>query len=364
MIESLCSGQAMRPIYYQDYQYAAHILQTSDFNAYRNQIKIALLTEGEDLAPYQKFRDALYLMQYNSSANSFIDLGGYKGGEAGLAELIDFLDKQDILTIVIGQSPFIPKALLDAHSRKTYPIKMASANSSLDWGTEEKPSLLKTLLKKHPGYLAQLNCMGYQSYFVDPQLLSYLEQQLFETYRLGKLQEQMYEVEPMLRNVQAFAFDLSAIAAVHAPASSNPNPNGFTAKEACQIMRYAGMSDLLNQAALYTYEPEADDRGLSAILMAQMVWYLVEGYQQRVGEAPPALEQLTRYELQLPVGQLPVSFFKSTKTDRWWFHVFEEANQLSLDQIDPLQLEACSYQDYLMTCEGDVPERLLMALQR
>lgn len=364
MIESLCSGQTMPPDYYQDYQYAAHLLQATDFDRYRDHIKIALITEGEDLLPYQKFRDALYLMQYNGCPHSFIDLGGYKGGEAGLAELIDFLDKKNILSIVVGQSPFIPKALLEAHSRKTHPIKMAWANASLDWGTVTSPSLLKLLLEKHPDYLAQLNCMGYQSYFVDPQLLTHLEQQLFETYRLGKLQEQMYEVEPMLRNVQAFGFNLSAIAAVHSPASLAPNPNGFSAKEACQIMRYAGMSDLLNQVALYTYEPEADKRGLSALLMAQMVWYLVEGYQQRAAEAPPILEQLIRYELQLPVGQLPVSFFKSTKTDRWWFYVFEEANQLSLDQIDPLQLQACSYQDYLTTCEGDVPERLLMALQR
>jgi formiminoglutamase len=364
MINSLCSGIPKLPHNPQDYQYGARLIFRPDFDQYADQIKIALVTEGEDLTPYAAFRQAFYKLAYNAPKHGFIDLGGYKGQEAGLTELLDLLHKKGIFTIVVGQSPHIPLALLEAHSHNTSAISMALADSCLDFGTEAAPSLLKKLLLKYPDYLGQLNFMGYQSYFVDKSALQFLQQQLFETYRLGKLQEQMHEAEPMLRNMSAFSFQLASIAAVHSPASHNPNPNGFKAQEACQIMRYAGMSDRMNSIALYGYAPEKDDAGLTAMLLAQMFWYAVEGFNQRTNEVPPVLEDLVRYELQLAVGHLPISFFKSNRTERWWFYVFEHGEQKAIEKLDIDRLYPCSYQDYLLTCEGDLPERIMMALER
>ncbi len=362
MIQLLCTGLPELPEDYQPYQYAAHRLHRLEFVEQAHSIKIALVTEGEDLNLYKKFRKALYQMQYNAGSQNFVDLGGYKGGEAGLAELLDFLLKKGIFCVVIGRSNKLPVGLLKAYSHYLQPIRMAWVSSQIHLGSRTNPFVLHRLLEQYPDYLGQLNCIGYQSYFTDPEVLSKLRQYGFETQRLGQLQEQIQDVEPMLRHSHSLGFDLSAIAASQAPASRQPNPNGFTAQAACQIMRYAGMSDQLNSIGIYNYAPLEDHNGQTAMLLAQMFWYAVEGFQQRFGEVPPQMDQLTRYEVQLPVGQLPVSFFKSSRSERWWFYVFEKEESMALDHLDPLRLIPCSYQDYLISCEGDVPERILLAL--
>ena len=185
----------------------------------------------------------------------------------------------------------------------------------------------------------------------------------FETQRVGNLRSNLEEVEPIMRDSDIIAFNISAIGFMDAPDTVFPNPNGFSANEVCQIMRYAGVSDRPAVIGLYGYQPQPGNNNVvTALLLAQMIWYSIEGYYQRKHEFPPQLDQLTRYEVQLPVGQLPVAFFKSTKSERWWFYI----GDLSIKSSDlaPELLVSCSYDDYLKACEGDLPNRLFNALNR
>jgi arginase family enzyme len=82
------------------------------------------------------------------------------------------------------------------------------------------------------------------------------------------------------------AFNMSAIKAADAHGQNSPSANGFTGEEACQLARYAGMSDDLKSFGIYNVNPTNDLNNLTSQLSAQMLWYFIDGYNNRKSEYP------------------------------------------------------------------------------
>jgi formiminoglutamase len=364
MIQELCISPDFSTTDYDDFQIGAHVGRLSNLSSSENSPMIVLMTEGDEPSVYHDFRKALYLMSVNFPKGSFIDLGSVKGGAVGITEVVDQLQQKGILSIVISRDGHLPHALLRAYSTAGRPIHLSLAESRIDYNwqrSENRPYLLDKLIPYYPQQLSRLSYLGYQSYFVDDRVLKLLRMMHFETHRLGMLRNSIAEVEPIVRDSDIFGLNISALAYTDAPAAKDVNPNGFTAAEACQIARYAALSDRISAVGFYGYSPSEDIKGLTALLLAQMVWYVIQGFQQRRNEFFLVPEELIRYEVHLSGDALPIAFFKSPKSERWWFYVAPAQNSAKLD---PEGLISCSYEDYLKTCSGDVPDRILNALGR
>ncbi len=364
MLKELCTPSVFLKSDYEDFHYANNLGNLENvFNG--DMPHIALMTSGDNPSEFNNFRRSLYRMSANFSPKQIVDIGTVKGGEVGITEVVDILTQKGIFCIVIGSEIQMPHALLRAYTRRGNPIHLSLAESRIDYNwqrsEEEKKYLLDKLIPYYPNTLTRLSYLGYQSYFIDERVLKLLKMMHFETHRLGILRNNMPEVEPILRDSDIFGINVSSIGYTDAPAAVEVNPNGFTAAEACQLTRYAAMSDRLSSMGIYGYCASEDIKGLTALLIAQMVWYTVNGFYQRKNELPLLPEDLIRYEVYLSTEPLPVSFFKSPKSERWWFYV---APQGSSSTLDPEGLISCSYEDYLKTCSGDIPERLLYALER
>lgn len=361
MLEDLCTGLSIDSQKYEDFQYGRKLTVFSRQHPVVAPHAIALVTMGEDLTPYQTLRKQLYRMSANFKAGQLWDLGGLKGGAYGVAELVDQLEKKGILCILIGEDELLPYASFNALRYREQAINACIVNSHLEYhfGQGEKISLADHLLSESDRLLHKLSWMGYQSYFVNPAILQTFQQRNFDYQRVGDLRSQLEEIEPALRDADLLGFHLSAIHHRDSPASDRPNPNGFSALEACQITHYGGLSDRLKAFSICGYRPGADEKDLSALLIAQMIWYLLKGRQRTWNEYPPELEKLRRYELQTQLGGQPISFFKSQRSERWWFYINDQQKEVDISALHP-----CSYKDYLLMCEGDVPERVLNALQR
>ena len=77
-------------------------------------------------------------------------------------------------------------------------------------------------------------------------------------------------------------FDISSIKLQFCPGGSQSEVFGLTGEEACQICWYAGMNDKLSSAGFYEYDPDKDIDGQpTAITMAVMIWYFIEGFKNR-----------------------------------------------------------------------------------
>lgn len=73
---------------------------------------------------------------------------------------------------------------------------------------------------------------------------------LFDSYRLGLLTADMKETEPLVRNADRLTFDI-APSGCRCVGNANAGPIGFSGDQACQITRYAAMSDKLSSIGFF-----------------------------------------------------------------------------------------------------------------
>ena len=64
--------------------------------------------------------------------------------------------------------------------------------------------------------------------------------------------------------------------------------HGLIAEEACQLARYAGLSDRVSCFGICEYNPQFDVHSQTSQLAAQMIWHFIEAYLQRRSEIPVA----------------------------------------------------------------------------
>jgi hypothetical protein len=172
----------------------------------------------------------------------------------------------------------------------------------------------------------------------------------FDCYRVGVVKECVEAMEPVIRDTNIFAFDITAIEYSHAPAN-RITPNGFNGEEACRLMQYAGMSSLTSTIGIYGYNAAQDISDLTAKQISHMLWYLMDGVQKGKYEAP--LDQRGNFnEFKLMFADFETSFLQSKKTQRWWM------------QLPDKTFVACSSQDYTTALKNEIPERWLRAAER
>ena len=157
-------------------------------------------------------------------------------------------------------------------------------------------------------------------------------------------------MERVLRNTSLLIFDINAIKYSDAPANKK-SPNGFSGEEACTLARYAGMSSRISTFGVYGYEPQNDVNELTAMQIAQMLWYFIDGVNRAKQEA--AIEDRGYFnEYHCAFTEVDTVFLQSKKTGRWWM------------QLPNKKFIACSYKDYLLASSNEIPERWLRAQER
>ena len=90
-------------------------------------------------------------------------------------------------------------------------------------------------------------------------------------------------MEPITRDADIVSFDINAIQASEISRGVGfKSPNGFNGKEACAISRYAGLSNKVSSFGLFELNNKQSDSG--AMLIAQILWYFIEGVHCRIIE--------------------------------------------------------------------------------
>ena len=143
-----------------------------------------------------------------------------------------------------------------------------------------------------------------------------------------------------------------------APGNNNAVPNGFYGDQICAISRYAGISRKVSSFGIYEYNPKFDHREQTAHLVAQMIWYFIEGYNLRIDEFP--FESKANYSKYIVlVENETINFFKSDKSQRWWMEINYTHNKTKKSTLIP-----CAYQDYLTATNQIFPERWLKTFRK
>lgn len=150
------------------------------------------------------------------------------------------------------------------------------------------------------------------------------------------------------------SFDISAVRASEAIGNANATPNGLYGDEACQLARYAGMSDKCSSVGFYEFNPTFDPFGHTAMLVSQMIWCFVDGFYNRKQDTPlyPKTAYII-YRTPLENEEHELVFVKSKKSDRWWMQVPYFGTKSVNERY---YLVPCRYEDYQMAVNGEMPD--------
>lgn len=332
----------------------------------------AFNNEGCANAP-DYIRNLLYKLYHGNYNTRIADLGNIKKGHKiedtyfALSSIISELIKNKIVPIILGGSQDLTFANYKAYESLGRVINIVAIDSMFDLGRTEDEldsrSYLNKIILHQPNFLFNFTNIGYQSYFVDPEAIGLMKNLYFDVYRLGLIRENLTDAEPLVRNADMISFDVSSIRQSDAPANGNSSPNGLYGEEACQIVRYAGLSDKLSSIGFYEINPKLDINNQTSHLTAQMIWYFIDGYYNRKYDHPyKDQEEYIKYTVSIKDHKDHLIFYKSKKSDRWWMDVPVTTNYKSI--YERHHLVPCSYNDYEIACKDDIPDRWWQAYQK
>ncbi len=311
-------------------------------------------------------RSHLYKLLRGNYAVNIADLGNIAKGHSvedsyfALSNVLSALITQNIIPIIIGGSNDLAYANYLAYEKLEQTINMVSVDPCFDLGTAESDfdsrSYLGRIILHQPNFLFNFSNIGYQTYFVEQSSVELMEKLNFDLHRLGQARARMEDIEPVIRNADVLSFDLSAVRASDAPGCGNASPNGFYGEEACQIARYAGISDKLSSIGFYEMNPALDPGKQTAHLVAQMIWYFIDGFYNRKKDFPFAEKaDYTKFRVFVKDHKHEIVFFKSSKSDRWWMEVPYPPNKRL--KYERHHLVPCTYSDYELACKEEMPDR-------
>lgn len=325
-------------------------------------VRAAIIGIGDEDA--NAVRRALYPLAASFGKLKIADLGNIRKDSLSfiIPALVELMEAR-ILPILIGNDVYFSLSLYKAAQQVLKNINLVVVDESirLEPGEVQKsPPLLNPVVLDPEAQLFHLGILGYQAHFTPPEILREMENRNFDCVRLGFARNNFPEIEPIIRDADLCFFNLAAIKQSDAPGQPDPTPGGFSMEEACQICRYAGMSDKLKSFGVFGYRAALDQRQQTAQVTAQMIWYLLEGLYQRKGDFPASLDGLTEYIVELKQLDYPLTFWKSQKTGRWWIQVPVKTSR----QHQRHRLIPCSYNDYKLACQEELPERIFNAFKR
>jgi formiminoglutamase len=327
---------------------------------------------GTSLAP-NHVRKYLYRLNKLNGSAKIIDFGNLKVGSSlndtyfALSSIIEELIKRNILPIIIGGGQDLTYANFLAYKNLEQTVNLVSIDSHFNLGEPDDEinsnNYLTKIILHQPNFLFNYSNIGYQTYFVDSTEIDLMGKLFFDVYRLGQVQKNIEDVEPIVRNADIISIDVSAIRQSESPGNANASPNGFYGEQACQISRYAGLSDKLTSIGFYEVNPEYDNNGQTAHLVAQMIWYFIDGVNNRKKDFPVGSRKTyTKYRVNIQNGENELIFYKSDKSERWWMDVPYPSHQKI--KYERHLLVPCSYKDYQTACDDEMPDRWWQTFQK
>jgi formiminoglutamase len=337
--------------------------------------KIAIIGIVTEESRYESnhIRNYLYAMTRKEYASIIVDLGNFlfDHQDGRIHEKLGFslseIITAGLIPILIGPSQDITFSQYLAYEYLERYINILNVDSRIDLnmddeGEVKEDSYLSRILMKEPPYLFNLCQLAYQSHQTDSRIVKLLDSYHFELIRLGKIRDSFIEIEPVIRSCDMLSFDISSIRQADSPACKFPSPSGLSSEEACKISRIAGISNNLSCAAFYEYDSMKDKRHQSAHLIAQMIWYFTDGVYHRITEGSfTDNNSFVKYITSDQSNLHEMVFYKSKKSNRWWMEVpvsHKKKNYVGKE------LFPCSYKDYELATQGEIPERWWKALKK
>lgn len=310
------------------------------------------------------FRKEFYSLFCGDWNVNIIDMGDVINGEDisdtyfALKTINESLLEKNIISFFIGGTQDLTFPLYQAFEKKGDYVNLTSIDNKFDFGQIKKDfdssSYMSKIIMEKDNKLSHYCNLGFQTFLNSQEEIDLLEKLQFESHRLGKINKKIDLIEPSLRDTNLLSIDFRSVKASELNFIHN-YPNGFESSEICSIARYAGMSDRISCVGVF----EVFQNSISSALLAQAVWYFIEGFSLRIIEDPKS-ENFKGKSYHMDLENHQIKFYQSDISQKWWFELIEENNNKLID----VSLYPCGHEDYLEACNDDISDKLLLSLKR
>ena len=329
-------------------------------NEYRNSF---FHNSSYDINQFRKVFYELYPGNWNLS---IADLGDLPNGEKvedtyfAIKEIGVHLKQMNIIPIFIGGSHDLMFPLYEVFQNFKQLVNIVSVDRSFDFSQEDDlisgRSYMSKIIMEKPNVLDNYTNIGFQSYYCAEEEKDLMGKLYFDSLRLGQVLNEPALVEPILRDADIIGFDMKCLSWQAIADPLKGQPNGIDSRTICSLTRYAGISDQISFVGFF----EIPSTPMTDQLLAQMIWYLIEGVQLRFDEYPVNTKDFLKYSVTLS-DQIMV-FYKSDRSNRWWIELTNNS-QLN-NKIKSTTLLACTEKDYIDAMQDKIPERWYNAVRR
>lgn len=320
--------------------------------------------------PISAFRSLFYRLHPEANWKLPIyDLGTIEPGATiqdtyfALANVVSELVKNQIIPIVVGGSQDLTMAMYQGYEKLEQLVNTCAIDRSIDIGSAEdtlhSKNYLGHMLVQRPCYLFNHAVIGLQQPYAPAAEFELFEKLFFDTCRLGEFNQDFRLAEPHLRNADIISFDLQAIKAADLGTTTGA-PNGFTAAQFCQVCKYAGISDKVTSIGFFTEDTLGQ---VGSTLLAEGIWYFLQGYFARVGDFPfGSKADYTKFTVFMDEVSRELIFYKSNKSARWWMEVPYPPQSGS--RFERHHMVPCNKSDYDNAMKNELPDLWWKAYQK
>lgn len=292
---------------------------------------IAFITSNSNLS--HEIRLNLIKFKNHFKNITIYDLGTLKEvEEKSIIELTSYLDAYNIVPVFVG---------IDVNTAGSLAVENIKNITLISNHIE---------LIEYKNSTTSVNHLAYQRHLCSLNDIYEIEENLYNALSLGKLRSFPAQLEPTLRDTQILHVNLDCMRFSDAPNTNGTLPSGLNAEELCQIMKYVGTADDLT-AVFFSCDIIADKYQPEASLIAESVWYFMEGVNMSLPDHPSKSTDFSAFIVHSTSLDDDLEFLKHNQTSKWWLcHTSENQMRHYL---------ACSYDEYQMSVSEEVPDRLL-----
>jgi formiminoglutamase len=312
-----------------------------------------------------RFRNDLWdLFPGLSWSFEIYDLGTILPGENindtyfAISAVVAELVKAQVIPLMIGGTQDLTFPLYQAYQKLEQTVNLVAVDSKFDLGSPEeqisKDGYLSQILMHRPCFLFNHSSIGIQLPFVRQTEVDLFEKLYFDACRLGEYNANYKVAEPLIRNADIMSLDLQSIRSSDFKGDFYNSPNGFYADQICQIVRYAGISDKLTSFGIFNLLP-GNITESSNQLVAQIIWYFLDGISQRKGDFPiGSKKDYLKFIVHMESYENDLVFYKSNKSDRWWMEVPYPLK--SGVRFERHHMVPCNHEDYQLAMQNEMPD--------
>ncbi|AZI54157.1 arginase [Epilithonimonas vandammei] len=214
-----------------------------------------------------------------------IDLGDLVSGRTIhdshyiLQEVLSACHYKNAIPVIVGGSNDLAFSLFSALNFHQNNINYTQVSNVVSLKQDEEiheSNFLSKILGSKNFSIKNYHHLGYQKHLNEMDSVRLIREVQFDIIRLAEMMNSTEKTEPYFRKADLVTINCDAIESFGEPFSMNPQVNGLNRREICAYMKEIGLSEKLKSVGIFNYNIYSDSQ-LNHQLLAQMIWYLIEG---------------------------------------------------------------------------------------